>query len=287
MKRFKAILLIILVLLLPVTAAAASVEATLRIQANWEGQSLPGIPVQLYQISAMDEKGNLIIRDAYARFSDLLDIQGAHAEKWQTAALTLESYILESGCLPGGTALTDEQGMAEFSSLPAGLYLILGTKTRQNGWVYSTAPFFVLVSGDDSVTAQAKAEREPEQLSLKVIKFWFDEGHEEFRPEQIRVQLHRDGNIYEVITLPENGACEYTWEGLDALHHWSVTEEPMPGYTGTMEQQGNVFILRNYYAAGEKPKLPQTGQLWWPVPVLTAAGLFLMLLGLLRRKEKQ
>lgn len=33
-----------------------------------------------------------------------------------------------------------------------------------------------------------------------------------------------------------------------------------------------------------KPTLPQTGQLWWPVPVLTAAGLLLVIAGLLRRR---
>lgn len=31
-------------------------------------------------------------------------------------------------------------------------------------------------------------------------------------------------------------------------------------------------------------KLPQTGQLWWPVPVLTAAGLLCIVAGLLRRR---
>lgn len=34
----------------------------------------------------------------------------------------------------------------------------------------------------------------------------------------------------------------------------------------------------------DEPKLPQTGQLWWPVPVLTAAGLLLIVAGLLRRR---
>ena len=33
-----------------------------------------------------------------------------------------------------------------------------------------------------------------------------------------------------------------------------------------------------------QPTLPQTGLLWWPVPVLICAGLLLLLLGLLRRK---
>lgn len=34
----------------------------------------------------------------------------------------------------------------------------------------------------------------------------------------------------------------------------------------------------------QRPTLPQTGQLWWPVPMLAAAGLLLIAAGLLRRK---
>ena len=33
-----------------------------------------------------------------------------------------------------------------------------------------------------------------------------------------------------------------------------------------------------------KPHLPQTGQLWWPVPVLAAAGLLSCVVGLIRRR---
>lgn len=32
--------------------------------------------------------------------------------------------------------------------------------------------------------------------------------------------------------------------------------------------------------------LPQTGQLWWPVPILIAAGLLFVLLGILKRKDR-
>ena len=32
-------------------------------------------------------------------------------------------------------------------------------------------------------------------------------------------------------------------------------------------------------------KLPQTGQLWWPVPVLIAAGFLLIIFGLIRRRR--
>ena len=34
----------------------------------------------------------------------------------------------------------------------------------------------------------------------------------------------------------------------------------------------------------DKPKLPQTGQLWWPVPLLIAAGIAFILTGALRRR---
>lgn len=35
------------------------------------------------------------------------------------------------------------------------------------------------------------------------------------------------------------------------------------------------------------PDLPNTGMLWWPVPVLMSAGLLLILVGLMRRKRAQ
>ena len=34
----------------------------------------------------------------------------------------------------------------------------------------------------------------------------------------------------------------------------------------------------------EDPRLPQTGMLWWPVPVLAAAGLLLIVMGCIRRR---
>lgn len=37
-------------------------------------------------------------------------------------------------------------------------------------------------------------------------------------------------------------------------------------------------------AKPSKPSLPQTGQLWWPVPVLACSGMLLIIVGLLRRR---
>ena len=40
-------------------------------------------------------------------------------------------------------------------------------------------------------------------------------------------------------------------------------------------------------AENDDPRLPQTGQLWWPVPLLAAAGLALLTAGLLCRKGQR
>ena len=43
-------------------------------------------------------------------------------------------------------------------------------------------------------------------------------------------------------------------------------------------------VFTNVYAPPEKPEIPKTGQLWWPVVVLAFFGLLLIILGFGRRK---
>ena len=51
------------------------------------------------------------------------------------------------------------------------------------------------------------------------------------------------------------------------------------GYTVTVTQEGTLFVVTNTYPGKTPPKLPQTGLLWWPVPLLACAGLALVLAG--------
>ena len=69
--------------------------------------------------------------------------------------------------------------------------------------------------------------------------------------------------------------------------------EKDPGdYKVTVTQEGVTFVITNTYSGNSPinpdnpsgPKLPQTGQMWWPVPVLVTMGLALIIFGLWRRK---
>ena len=62
--------------------------------------------------------------------------------------------------------------------------------------------------------------------------------------------------------------------------------EPKATVTITDENQKSVdrAVFTNTYAPPEKPEIPKTGQLWWPVVVLAFFGLLLIILGVGRRR---
>ena len=159
--------------------------------------------------------------------------------------------------------------------------------------MYSTGPFMVMFPNRDpdsntwiySVNAVAKTDRQPTLIDMEVVKIWKDDCHRDQRPQSISVMLLCDGEPYgESITLPHNGQWKYTWHDLEANHRWTVEEETVVGYQAPdIQRNGNTFVIRNVCG---KPgaSLPQTGLLWWPVPVLTACGLLCIVAGLIRRK---
>lgn len=297
------ILVLLAVFLLPEPAQAAgpidlSRDVSLQVAFSWEKEPLTGAEFSLWQVCRVDDYGYLTPREEFAEFSQLLDIQGQNDQRWQEAARELERYLLNHPEIaPTDSAVTGEQGIAEFpsdsASLPQGLYLVRSVHHLQENHVYATAPFFVMLPNRDrnlwdyTVQARAKVEQREERISLRVIKEWEDKYWEHNRPDRIQVLLYRDEVLYDTVILPQNGKWTYQWAGLDAAHSWWVAEEAVEGYTTRIARKENTFYITNTYAASgpEDPTLPQTGQLWWPVPVLLAAGLLLIILGLMRWRK--
>ena len=94
---------------------------------------------------------------------------------------------------------------------------------------------------------------------------------------------------FQIHPISRTDSWQYTWSGLPRYNPdgteivWAIQENAVPGYISSIRETGDTFILTN---TPEHQKLPQTGLLWWPVPVLAAAGLLLLILGtLLKRKN--
>jgi hypothetical protein len=123
-----------------------------------------------------------------------------------------------------------------------------------------------------------------------VKKVWDDKGYESQRPSSIQVQLMRNGAVYETVTLNANNNWQHIWSSLQAKDsngtdiQWTIKEVDISGYVVNIAQHGDTFLLTN---SPVKPSLPQTGVLWWPVPVLAAAGLVFLIAGHLMRGRRK
>lgn len=307
MKRCNRILpLLLLLLLLPLNASAAGFvdldrTATLEITAKCEEKPMEGMLLSLYRVSDMDKTGELTVREPFSPFAADLDIRGRNDAAWQEAAKKLERWlVLNPEIQPISQIVVGKNGSAALSGLPMGLYLVMQPQgLEKDGYVYTVSPFFLVFpqrDGQDQwnydVAANAKPAKNPKRMDYQVIKLWEDSCHPQERPESITIRLYCDGKPSgDAITLPENGRWSHTWENLDVNHKWTVVEETVKGYKSEVTEEGTTFVITNTHThttgstTPSKPgKLPQTGQLWWPVPVLLCAGMLCLVIGLTRRR---
>lgn len=160
-------------------------------------------------------------------------------------------------------------------------------------------------------------EDEPEKpkTEISVQKIWRDTGFREERPDSITVELLRGNTVVDTVTLSARNNWRYHWSELPSGHRYRVVETDVPlNYADSYNREGDTVVIVNTYIPPQppeepekpqppdepegpdfedipdedvplaKPTLPETGQLWWPVLLLTAAGLALILVGLIRRK---
>lgn len=154
--------------------------------------------------------------------------------------------------------------------------------------------YTVLVSEEGTVftVTNTFAPHKPDNgtVSRSVQKVWNDTGYESTRPKSVRVTLLRNGTAWDSQTLNDANAWRYSWDSLPEYDDdgnenvWSVREDAVSGYVASVQQTGFAFVVTN---SVEKPMLPQTGVLWWPVPTLIVCGLAFLVAGLLLKKKNR
>jgi hypothetical protein len=78
---------------------------------------------------------------------------------------------------------------------------------------------------------------------------------------------------------PETFTDEYgnVYSSADAYKNFRKGERPEDDPDGNPEDTTNGGSNPN--GSSQKGKLPQTGQMWWPIPVLLSCGFVLLLVG--------
>lgn len=326
MKLCKRMIPALLAMLMLSTAAFAAgsidrkQDVKLTISYQDGGTPLAGAEFSIYLVASADENGELTTEDAFQQFN--VDIRGKNDDAWRTLASTLEGYVLRDNIAPTDSGNTDANGYLRFPTgnarLTPGLYLVLGSRHTQGGLRYDVMPFMVMLPTQDAEKGEwvydvlvspkhdsSEIPDTPSTITRKVLKVW-DDADNKNRPTEVIVQLLRDGEVYDTVTLNDENNWRYTWSNLDDSYTWTVVEKECEGYTVQVEQDGITFVITNTYetdipdnptpdvpvppdvtpSAPNNPSLPQTGQTWWPVPLLLMGGLSFIIVGLICRKRK-
>ena len=310
--------LICMLALFPVQAFAAGAidpnkDVTLTIEYKHNNVPVSDVTFDLYYAASVDAYAEFTLVGDFQNYP--VEVNGLTTDAWKTLAETLAVYADRDQLKPMDSGKTNTQGILSFpsqqSSLKPGLYLVVGRKLVQNGYTYTTEPFLVSLPNLDqksdtwtydviAVPKHTQTENPPtpsdETVERRVLKVWKDDIQQS-RPKEVVIQLLRDGTVYDTVTLNAANNWRHTWGELPKYNNdgskivWSVVEKELENYTVLITQNGITFVVTNTGEHTENPpehpddKLPQTGVLWWPVPVLAAVGLVFLIAGALSRKK--
>ena len=254
-------------LLLPVSVMADNIDSTRRGSLTLThlcGEKLlPDVSFSLYQIGSVREDGSFGEKTpAFASYPIRTD--GLGEEELKELALTLAGYAQRDEITPDRTGKTDAEGRLSFTDLAPGYYLMTGEGFTDLEYHYTPSPILLRIPGsrdaegiwqyDRSITT--KTEKSPyfeEPLEeRRVIKVWEgDEKYQILRPASIKVQLLKDGTIFDEVTLDESNQWRYDWSDLASDSQWMVVEAPPePGstarqYTVLVRQDETAFVITN------------------------------------------
>lgn len=260
-------------------AFAAENTGTLRIylKSMDSKEAISNAKVQIYKIADYDVVNTVLTQDFSLSGISINTLKNDP----NSCVDLLENFVSNSEVKPYLTATTDNTGLAEFASLNDGIYFV--QKTQESGTDYSMKAFAVAVpslnDGDliREITCKPKCEK-TDSTDVSVTKIWQD-GDDKGRPESVEISLYNGDDFVECIKLSKDNNWTYVWENMDAEGQYSVKENVPNGYESSVsESDKNVFIVINTKKLTVDNYLPQTGEIWWYIPILISIGLFALLL---------
>lgn len=227
-------------------------DCTLDVTYSSEGMVFAGQDIKLWHIADITEDAQYALAGSFRSYP--IQVTGTSSQsEWDEMTITLNSYILADGIAADQTAKTDARGKVVFDNLTAGIYLVSSVRTEQDGKYYVFESFLAAVPGVDSegqwvysVSARPKMSVHTPakgEVTYKAVKAWRDGGQD--RPVSVSVEVRRDGQLQQSVTLSAENNWMYTWKAVDDGSVWTVNEVNVPeGYTVGIQRSGETKRTR-------------------------------------------
>ena len=246
---------------------------------QYEKEPIVGAELSIYYVATvhMNTDGNL----SYV-YTDAFENSGIDMED-PSVAIKLDAFVSEHN-VSSIKVTTDENGTAIFKDLAPGLYFL-----RQTGAVEGFAPctpFVVTLPGENAdgyvYEVNASPKTEVARLTSITIKKVWNTDASTATTDHIIVQLLRNGYVIKTATLNAQNNWQVTYTNMPESDAYSIQEVDVPkGFTVTYSKAGYVFTATN------TSTLIQTGQLTWPIPVLSISGMLLLAAGIMLLQKKR
>ena len=224
----------------PITAFAA--DTVLKIDTRIGEEPVKDIPWSVYRIGSRNVYGGIDLAPAFAESGAVLDAEHLTEEDVKAAVNKLESFIESKQLEADSIVKSDENGIAELNAGEAGVFFVRMDDISLNGYLYSALPAIAEVSAGETASIIPKLEAEK-------------------------------------ITAPDDSSK--TNAGDSGSSNEGDDNSGRKTGADSDESDGSGSKRPGDDNSGDNPgKTPQTGQLWWPVPVLSVIGLVLIALGL-------
>lgn len=303
-KLLKAFVMLFAVLVMCVYTVSPAAEAitskngsiTLNITDSGTGEALENASFRLYFFAAAYENQNGVGYSYVIPYDDC----NMDMDNLQDAYLPVHlTHFANTHALLYTQKSSDKNGHIVFENLVPGVYLIVPFESVDN--YFMPAPFVINIPLYDNenknwiydVNATPKmriysGSEEDSFTYISVRKLWETEGA---HPETVTVCLLRDFVQVDTVELSSENNWSFRWDNLQAKHNWNVVEIVPEGFTASYETSSNSVTIINKSNTSEGTTVPDadtttapdeliyTGQLNWPVPVFSIAGLLLFAAG--------
>ena len=244
------VMLLLGVMFLPVQAAGLDLDraGSITVVMERKGKPVAGGTLTIYQVAELEvSDGNPVFR-----YTEEYDGCGISLEDVDSATASALAAYTRRNNVQGVTSAIGAEGRITFEDLLPGLYLLVQEKAAPG--YYAVEPFLVSVpsieDGKFVYDVVATPKHEPTPTPDK------PDGPDDPDPpdEPDDPDTPDDPDVPDIPDKPDDPDVPGTPDEPDTPEDPSLPSE-------------------------EEPKLPQTGQMNWPVPVLAASGTFLVILG--------